>query len=105
MVSNRLFLITIILSGLILAPIVIGSNLPEQLSKVLTPQSKVSKLQVCPESWYKNEMPCVYRESPSECEQQRKEYFIVNGERKEIEEVDISWVKENCEVNKPEVIY
>ena len=88
MVPNKLFLITIILSGLFLAPIVIGSNLPEQLSKILTPQSKVPKIQVCPEAWYKNEMPCVYRESPAECKDQRKEYLIIDGERKEIEEVE-----------------
>ena len=50
-------------------------------------------------------MPCVYRESPAECEGQRSEYVIVNGERKELEEVDINWIKNNCEVNKPEVVY
>ena len=67
--------------------------------------TNTNKLQTCPDAWYKNEMPCVYRESPSECEGQKKEYFIINGERKEIEEVDIAWVKDNCEVNKPSPVY
>ena len=94
--------------GLFLTTIVIGSNLSQRFANppFKTPTStEITKLQVCPDAWYKNEMPCVYKDSPSECERQRREYFVISGERKEIEEIDVSWVKENCEVNKPEVIY
>lgn len=60
------------------------------------------KLRVCPEHWISNQMPCAYRESPAECT--GREYFIINGERKELDEVDIRWVEQNCSV-KREVAY
>lgn len=94
--------------GLFLTTIVIGSNLSQRFANPpsKTPTStEITRLQVCPEKWYKNEQPCVYKDSPTECKQQQKEYFIINGERKEMEEVDVEWVKQNCEINKPEVVY
>lgn len=93
--------------GLFLTTIVIGSNLSKRFAN---PPSKpptsteITKLQVCPDKWYKNEQPCTYQNSPTECKQQQKEYFIINEEKKEVEKVDVEWVKENCEVNEPEVL-
>ena len=112
-------LIIIIFLGLFLATIVIANNIsqkslkspssspliPIQSESPEVPKSpEFSKLQVCPDAWYKNEQPCVYKDSPAECEQQRKEYFIIDGKRKELEGIDVEWVKENCEVNKPQVV-
>ena len=94
--------------GLFLTTVVIGSNLSQRFANPPSktpPSTEITKLQICPDEWYKNEQPCVYQDSPAECEQQRKEYFIIDGERKELEEVDVEWVKKNCEVNKPEVVY
>ena len=94
--------------GLFLTTIVIGNNLPQRFANPpsKTPTSiEITKLQVCPDKWYKNEQPCVYKDSPTECKQQQKEYFIIKGERKEAEEVDVEWVKKNCEINKPEFVY
>jgi len=50
-------------------------------------------IQKCPDEWIVNEMPCVYNEDPSEC--QVSEYFIINGERVDI---DKEWVKANCDI-------
>ena len=109
---NKILPPTVILVGLFLATIMVSGNFSQKLPKLPTPSpssspesSGLSKLQICPDAWYKNEMPCVYRESQKECEQQRKEYFIIDGERKEIEEVNVEWVRQNCEVNNPEVVH
>lgn len=101
-------LVIILFMGLFLTTIAVAGNLSQRFTNPpsKTPTStEVSKLQICPDKWYKNEQPCLYENSPAECKKQKKEYFIINGERKEVEEVDVEWIKENCEVNKPEVIY
>lgn len=101
-------LVIILFMGLFLTTIVIGSNVSQRLANPpsKTPTStEITKLQVCPDKWYKNEQPCTYQNSPTECKQQQKEYFIISGERKEVEKVDTEWVRENCEVNKPEAVH
>jgi len=97
----------ILFMGLILATIVFSGNLFQRFadSPSQTTSTVITKSQICPDNWYKNEQPCVYKDSPTECKQQRKEYFIIKGERKEAEEVDVEWVKKNCEINKPEFVY
>ena len=106
---GKLFpLVIILFMGLFLTTVVIGSNVSQRFTNPPSktpPSTEITKLQVCPDKWYKNEQPCTYQNSPTECKQQQKEYFIIDGERKEVEKVDIEWVKENCEVNEPEVIY
>lgn len=106
---NKFFPIVIVFGGLFLTTIVIGNNLSQRILEAPSPSPsplpEFSKLQICPDAWYKNEMPCVYRDSPAECEKVRKEYLIINGERKELEEVDVQWIKKNCEVSEPEVVY
>lgn len=99
-------LVVILFVGLFFTTIAAG-NLTERLKfpSKATRNTEMPGLRVCPDKWYKNEQPCVYQDSPTECDQQRKEYFIIDGKRKEVEEVDVEWVKENCEVNEPEVLY
>lgn len=46
-----------------------------------------NRLQICPEMWYDNQEP------PSSGENQ---YFVLNGERRELSEFDVDWVKNNC---------
>ncbi|MBI2314518.1 hypothetical protein HYU93_00440 [Candidatus Daviesbacteria bacterium] len=98
----------ILFIGLFLTTIAVAGNLSQRFANPppKTPTSiEITKLRVCPGKWYKNKQPCVYKDSPAECNRQRKEYFIIDGERKEVEDVDIEWVKENCEVKEPEVVY
>lgn len=54
---------------------------------------------VCPDQWYEDRMPGTdSNRSPSQ-------YLIVSGERKEAKYYDLSWIKDNCSVNKPGVVY
>lgn len=54
---------------------------------------------VCPDAWYDNRMP-----GPAEDAGSSSQYFIVAGERVELEELDVDWVKANCAVNEPQVV-
>lgn len=85
---------------LLLSSIIITGSLSTGFSS-----EEDSKLKICPDKWYKNKQPCVYKNSPAECEKQQREYFVIDGARKTIEEVDVDWIIKNCEVNQPEVIY
>lgn len=58
---------------------------------------KSDKLRICPDAWYDNQMPGEVTKN--------REYLIVDGERRELDEFDIEWIKNNCAVNKPTVIY
>ena len=33
-----------------------------------------------------------------------REYLVVNGERAELEDYDLNWIRQNCEVNEAEVV-
>lgn len=55
-------------------------------------------LRTCPDEWIDNRMPVVGEpEFP-------REYFILDGERMEMEEFDVEWVKENCGI-EPMPVY
>jgi hypothetical protein len=56
------------------------------------------KLQLCPDEWIENRMPSVG--SPPQADQ----YFILNGERRELKDFDLEWIKKNCSV-KPQIVY
>lgn len=58
-------------------------------------------LQICPDEWIDNQMPCACEAPPCECGGQ---YFIINGERKEIKNYDLNWIRANCDVQL-EVVY
>jgi hypothetical protein len=61
------------------------------------------KIQECPEAWYKNMMPIIV-DDPQDAKH-AGEYFIVNGQKREISEYDVEWIVDNCEVNQPQPIY
>lgn len=54
----------------------------------------------CPEHWYYNAMP-----GPAEGSSKEKQYFIINGQRVDFDQVDVEWVKQNCQVNEPEYVH
>ncbi len=60
-------------------------------------------LQICPDAWIINEMPCVYENDPSECNEPAREYFILNGGRVETDMFNRTWIEENCELS-PEIV-
>lgn len=61
-------------------------------------EPNTTNAQICPDAWYVNQMPMIEpidgESSPS------NEYFIVDGERRELEEFDVTWIQENCTVQK-----
>ena len=77
------------------SPVPNGTNPVIQTSP---PQS--AKLRVCPENWIDNQMPCV-SDTPQGCG--KREYFIIKGENKNADEVDVDWVRQNCNIS-PQVL-
>jgi len=56
-----------------------------------------SGLRICPDYWADNQEP-PFSPIPEE-----RQYFIIDEERRELSEFDVNWIKNNCEVNKPEI--
>ena len=63
-------------------------NIP---SKYVYDSNCLGALKVCPNELIQNKMPAVYPSINSD-------YYILNGERREISEFDAEWVKANCTV-------
>lgn len=51
----------------------------------------------CPDEWIENRMPGPISNEP-------KEYYIVDGERRELSDYDNAWVRANCDLEK-QVVY
>ena len=51
--------------------------------------------QTCPEEWIQNRMP-----GPGT---NFEEYFIIEGQRRELKEFDLEWVNKNCNI-KPTIV-
>lgn len=55
-------------------------------------------LKICPDEWIENRAPReVGDNSPNQ-------YFIIKGERQEIKNYDVEWIKNNCST-KPRAVY
>lgn len=59
-------------------------------------------LKQCPEEWIDNQMPQVG--DVKYADQMNPQYFILNGERREMGEFDIDWVTKNCNLEK-QIVY
>ena len=68
--------------------------------------SPLWKLQTCPDEMIDNQMPRVVFDDASLASQNNVEsqYYILDGQRREIKEFNEDWVKENCEV-KTQTVY
>ncbi|NMA44910.1 MAG: hypothetical protein GX950_03825 [Candidatus Diapherotrites archaeon] len=53
--------------------------------------SQTEKLKVCPDKLIQNDMPSIMPITNSN-------YYLINGERKEIIDFDANWVKNNCTI-------
>jgi hypothetical protein len=62
-------------------------------------------LQICPDEWYEDDSPCLPTKSSSECNksEDKRQYFILNGQRRELTEFDMDWVKNNCSI-QPQIV-
>ncbi len=98
-------LTVIVCSGLYYSQKVFPVNnkeiIPKKINKdgevIIKKDSKnLKKEKVCPDEWFRNEEPCSFVNSPNECSGSLREYFILNGKRRELTEFDLGWVKKNC---------
>jgi len=82
------------------------SKFPEGVDDAIeVSEEDIEKVGICPDEWIVNKMPCAcVTDSCEECNDPPREYFIINGERRELSEFDVDWVKENCDV-KPQDVY
>jgi len=78
-------------------------NKTEGQVQVLPENNSSNLLQICPEAWYDNQMPTVV-ENPND-PQPVRQYFIIDGQRREINQVDVNWVRQNCDIKSPQVVY
>ncbi len=46
----------------------------------------------CPDEWVEDRMPGAGNDSA------KNQYFIINGERKELRDYDLEWIRSNCSV-------
>lgn len=65
--------------------------------RVSTPNLKM-KLQQCPDEWIDNQMPS------TDLKKSETQYYILNGERRELYEFDIEWIQKNCGLKK-QIVY
>lgn len=56
-------------------------------------QSEV--LELCPDEWIDNQMPGIKEETEVD-----RQYYILDEKRREIDEFDQDWVRDNCELEK-----
>lgn len=54
----------------------------------------------CPDAWYKDEMPG----DPSS-DNLPREYMVVDGDRRELSEMDVDWIVQSCAIKKPESVF
>ena len=58
---------------------------------ILNKRSK-SLIKECPNEWIQDRMPTAENDNTA------KQYFVIKGERKEIKDYDINWIKSTCSV-------
>ncbi len=68
--------------------------------RFINPSQRLNQLQICPEKWYDNQQPGPEASGRTS----NSQYFIVDGQRRELSEFDVEWIKQNCAVNQPQVV-
>lgn len=56
-------------------------------------QSQNSGLKICPDEWIDNQMP-------GDKSEEGRQYYILDGERRELKEFNTDWVQNNCNLEK-----
>lgn len=65
----------------------------------IIPAEPEEKLQVCPDEWIDNQMPGTFEQRDHQ-----RQYYILDGKRREISEFDSDWVSKNCNLEK-QIVY
>jgi len=66
-------------------------------------QAPADESDQCPDLLFQNKMPMAC-DTVEECDALIREYYIVDGKRKELTDFDSEWVEQNCDV-KVEAVY
>lgn len=91
-----LLIIAIIFSWWIIAT---NRTSPADRQHDITSNEQPAKGQrICPDAWYDNQM------AGSPDESKNSQYFIVNGQRVEFDELDAEWIKANCAIKEPLIV-
>lgn len=55
-------------------------------------KGKPSLAKACPDEWIEDRMPS------ASSDDSERQYLIFNGERKELKDYDLDWIKNNCSI-------
>jgi hypothetical protein len=86
-----------IMAIIIVVFILIKQSSADSKPRASTPNLK-TKLQQCPDEWIDNQMPS------TDLKKSETQYFILNGERRELYEFDVEWIQKNCGLKK-QIVY
>lgn len=71
---------------------------------ILLDGNSSGKIRKCPTHWYQDDMPTISG-APEDSRPEDRQYMIFSdGTNYDMGQIDINWVKRNCEVNSPEVV-
>lgn len=73
-----------------------NSQLKEKISQLESQGQEDRKLKICPDEWINNQQPIA--ENNESINEEDKQYFILNKERRELEEFDMNWIIQNCDI-------
>lgn len=90
-----LFVLVIMVISITIA-IFVQQLVSESRQNINVPLSD-TKLRQCPDEWIDNQMPS------TDPNKSKTQYFLLNGERRELEEFDIEWIQKNCNLKKQDV--
>lgn len=65
-------------------------------------QKRNAKLRTCPDEWIENRMP---GPKAKQDRQKPNQYFILDGKRRELQEFDLDWIRNNCDIKEPVIVY
>ncbi|MEK6895439.1 MAG: hypothetical protein AABX48_02875 [Nanoarchaeota archaeon] len=91
--------------GLVIGSVLYSQNI-NQLKKIPYGDDRlVGKLRICPDAWVENKMPCpCVTDNCSECDNPPRQYFIIDEKRRELNEFDVNWVNQTCNITK-KIVY
>ncbi len=81
------------------------ASTPSERTQQTQENDTADERRVCPDQWYENRMPQATPEDEEPETGTERQYFIVDSERVEYDDMDVEWVKNNCSVNEPSPVY
>ena len=89
---------------IIAVAVVVGIGVYFVLNRQTESPPSARLLRICPDAWYEDRMPMVIGPDYKPEKQLPREYFIVDGSRREITEFDLNWIIGNCAIEK-QIVY